>query len=66
MKIFKNKLPKMIITYYINVKNLPSDQIEYYMKTVQDNLALNVENVVEFFIPVIDQITKIECTYVKK
>jgi len=66
MKLFKNKLPKMILVHYINVENLTHEATEKYMDTVQSAMSLKNKNIIEYFIPVIDRETKTECIYSKK
>lgn len=50
----KNPLrDKLILAFYVNVKNISSDSIESYVEKWAQNMGHNYdENIIKFFIPI--------------
>jgi hypothetical protein len=52
-------MDKLVLVYYVNIGNIDDSDVEPYLNRVKD--MLTDTNMVQYFIPVRDQETKIEC-----
>jgi len=54
---------KIILAYYINIGSMSSEETQQVMKTFQNEIK--DQEMIQYFIPIIDGETRIECVYPK-
>lgn len=56
-------MEKVILAYYIGVKNMSPEDVDIYMKKISERSKL--EGIIQYFIPIREGDSRIECVYPK-
>ena len=56
-------MEKVILAYYIGVKNMSPEEVDIHMKEISERSKL--EGIIQYFIPIREGDSRIECVYPK-
>lgn len=56
-------MEKVILAYYVGVKNISPEEVDIHIKQISERVKL--EGVIQYFIPIREGDSRIECVYPK-
>lgn len=56
-------MEKVILAYYIGVKNMSPEEVDRHMKEISERSRL--EGIIQYFIPIREGDSRVECVYPK-